>query len=85
MIIALDYDGTYTADPAMWNTFIASAKAAGHTVVCVTMRHPHEAIMMPCEVVYTSRQAKMKYLLALGRQAHIWIDDMPHLLFQGAP
>lgn len=84
MIIALDYDGTYTADPAMWNTFIESAKASGHIVVCVTMRYPHEEVTMPCEVVYTSRQAKMKYLSDRGRIANIWIDDMPHLLFQGS-
>lgn len=42
MLIALDYDGTYTADPVFWETFIVSARVHGHTVVCITMRHEHE-------------------------------------------
>jgi len=39
MLIALDYDGTYTADPIFWDTFIASAQSHGHGVACITMRH----------------------------------------------
>lgn len=38
MIIAIDYDDTYTADPAMWDQFIKLANEAGHKVVCVTCR-----------------------------------------------
>jgi hypothetical protein len=75
--IALDYDGTFTADPALWLDFIGKAEAAGHDVVCVTMRYPHEAIppAMPCDVIYTSRKAK-----AVAVKADIWIDDKPHWL-----
>lgn len=75
MIIALDYDGTYTADPMLWLPFIAMALQRGHRVVCVTMRYPEEAIDMPCEVVYTSRKAK-----AIAFKADIWIDDNPKWL-----
>lgn len=76
MRIALDYDGTYTRDPAMWDRFIADAVANGHLVVCVTMRHPHEPIQMPCEVVYTGRKAKAAFW-----PADVYIDDKPHWLF----
>lgn len=42
MNIALDYDGTYTADPDMWLRFVEEAQAAGHKVFIVTMRYESE-------------------------------------------
>ena len=79
MLIALDYDGTYTADPELWDGFIRSATERGHTVKILTMRFPHEPIENPpCEVVYTSRQPKYNHI-----PADIYIDDMPQFLFQG--
>ena len=39
MLIALDYDGTYTEDWELWRMFIKSAHKKGHEVVIVTMRH----------------------------------------------
>ena len=85
MRLSLDYDGTYTRDPVMWDAFIASAKGAGHEVICVTMRFPdEERIDMPVEVVYTSRQAKAPHMAALGRVPDIWIDDNPKWIYSGA-
>ncbi len=78
MRIALDYDGTYTRDPELWNNFIEKAKERGHEVVCVTMRYPTESITVPMEVIYTSRKAKMEHA-----KADIWIDDQPHFLVMG--
>jgi hypothetical protein len=75
MKIAIDHDGTYTADPELWDWFITKAVQRGHEVYCVTMRHPHESIKMPCEIVYTSRKAK-----AIAFEADVWIDDSPHWL-----
>jgi hypothetical protein len=75
MRISIDYDGTYTRDPVLWDSFIQSAKDRGHEVVCVTMRYPHEPIAMPCEIFYTSRKAK-----AIVCEADIWIDDSPKWL-----
>ncbi len=76
MKIALDHDGTYTADPALWDAFIKLATARGHEVTCVTMRHPHELISVPCPIVYTGRKAKGNHFTA-----DIWIDDRPHWIF----
>lgn len=78
--IALDYDGTYTADPVLFDLFVEAAHQLGHQVTIVTMRYPHEEIRhAPCEVVYTSRKAKSTVF-----QADIWIDDKPHWLLNDA-
>ncbi|CAJ0710699.1 hypothetical protein ACPCHQ_17045 [Ralstonia thomasii] len=84
MIVGLDYDGTCTKAPAIWDRFIADCTEAGHTVVCITMRTPDEAVEMPCEVIYTARKAKIPHLNSLSRRVDIWIDDAPHWLFQDA-
>ena len=78
MIIELDYDKTYTADPVLWDDFIVAAKARRHDVKIVTLRTPNEAIQIDgVEVIYTSRQAKMKHIVA-----DIWIDDNPAWVYQ---
>lgn len=78
MLIALDYDKTYTADPTLWNGFIFAAKARKHDVKIVTLRTPSESIQVDgVEVIYTSRQAKMKHIAA-----DIWIDDNPAWVYQ---
>ena len=61
--IALDYDGTYSADPAMWNKFIKIAQAHGHKVTCVTMRKATltERLDMEIDVIYTNRKGKVAH------------------------
>ena len=81
MLLALDYDKTYTADPAMWDGFIQLAQDHGHEVKIVTMRHPHEPVAgLQIEIVYTGRKAK-----ASAVSADIWIDDSPAWIFQDSP
>lgn len=80
MRIALDYDGTYSADPEFWNGFIVSAHHRGHEVVCVTRRHESQAITMPCAVHYTDYWAKVPFVEQLGIKIDIWIDDEPKWL-----
>ena len=81
MLLALDYDNTYTADPAMWDDFIQLAQDHGHEVKIVTMRHPHEPVAgLQIEIVYTGRKAK-----ASAVSADIWIDDSPAWIFQDSP
>lgn len=77
MLIALDYDGTYTAAPELWDAFIAAAERFGHQVACVTMRFPSEPVEIACEVIYTGRLAKKPFMDGLGRKVGIWIDDNP--------
>lgn len=37
--IAIDYDGTYTEAPDIWNSVIKSFLMDGHMVYCITMRY----------------------------------------------
>lgn len=79
MLIALDYDKTYTADPELWDAFIKNAVFRGHKVICITMRrYPEEQIKSwYMEIVYTDRKAKKKYAETNGYAVDIWIDDKP--------
>lgn len=85
MIIALDYDRTYTADPKLWDEFIKQAIERGHKIVCITMRYPTEPIINFSErVYYTSRKAKKKWADENSIAVDIWIDDKPAWLFEDA-
>ena len=61
LVISLDYDRTYTADPGLWDQFIALARSRGHEVVCVTGRNgppgPHER-PIPCDVICAGNGSK---------------------------
>lgn len=79
MKIALDLDGTYSADPDLWDEFIARAKMRGHEVICVTNR-PFEpvGIRIPSvEILLAGAEYKNAYASAEGHKVDIWIDDQP--------
>ncbi len=90
MIIALDYDGTYTADPDLWLKFVKDALYKGHKVICVTMRYQHEVVTMDerlkalVPVLYTSRGAKKPFLDKLQIYPNIWIDDNPNWIYENS-
>ena len=88
LLIALDYDGTFTADPEMWIDVIKKMQARGHEVVIATMRTPEELdeidprlIDSHVRIVPTSRRAKVPYLSAFELVPDIWIDDQPLYLY----
>lgn len=87
MIIALDYDKTYTREPVLWKKFISDCQKLSHVVICITMRYPHEKILdMPLDAIYyTSRKAKLIWAKANNIEVDIWIDDKPGWLFDDAP
>lgn len=87
MLIALDYDKTFTADRYFWNKFCVLARNSLHDVVCFTMRYPNEIIVdMPTfvKIYYTSRKAKKVWAEQNGILVDIWIDDNPAWLFEDA-
>ncbi len=93
VLIALDYDGTYTADPDMWNEFISSAKMHGHEIYCVTMRiagvesfDVERALSGRVDkIIYTNRKAKKQSVrMQCNRDPDIWIDDNPDWLYEDA-
>lgn len=84
--IALDYDGTYTAMPEIWDVFVQSCYEAGHTVFFVTAREkPFDplyegnndillaAAKLGIATIFTNGNPKSQYL----QDVDIWIDDMP--------
>lgn len=76
MKIALDYDNTFSAAPALWTAFMIMAASHGHEVKIVTSRHPGTPVPLPThagfEIIYCSFTAKRKHYAA-----DIWIDDDP--------
>jgi hypothetical protein len=87
MRIGLDYDGTYTADPVLWDAFINAARQRGHEVHLVTMRADSEPVRLGAHVDrihYTDRKAKRQFMQALGLPVQVWIDDMPDFIVGNA-
>ena len=85
MIIGIDFDNTYTLDPALWNEFIKHAQYRGHTVVCVTMRYEAEGEVVKSmlgplinDIIFTKRKAKGPYVENRGIKIDVWIEDSPH-------
>ncbi len=92
MIIALDYDNTYTADPELWDDFIVLSRNRGHLVIVATMRD--EALegkivkidlgFKVDDIIFTNRKAKKPFLAALNIHPDIWIDDIPEFITTNA-
>lgn len=83
MIIAIDFDGTFTKDPVMWTRFIHDAEQRGHKVIMVTGRSQWSEDMSRLgihtllPVFFTSGELKDNHMRQLGYAVDIWIDDMP--------
>lgn len=90
MNIAIDYDDTYTRDPATWDEVIDTFQAAGHMVYCVTMRNVNESadvmdsIGKKVPVFVTDRKAKRAFMFAHGIRIDVWIDDRPDFILMDA-
>jgi hypothetical protein len=84
MRIAIDYDGTYTADPGLWDAFIDDAKRRGHEVLCIAQREVDRQIFVteapPMLVHYIGSQRKTEYARGHQLKVDVWIDDNPHEL-----
>ncbi len=86
MIIAIDYDNTFTRDPDFWSRFVVSGRAADHTFVMVTGRvaaglmgrevlEATRALALP--VVFAGSQWKRDAARDRGWLPDVWIDDSP--------
>lgn len=84
MLIAIDYDDTFTRDPYFWRCVMAQGRQRGHTFVCVTMRYeppdPMREPWIPCEVVCTAGELKDLCARRAGFNVDVWIDDMPGVI-----
>lgn len=90
MLIALDYDETYTRDPVFWNCLIHDAIERGHEVYCVTLRSErqmdevYETVgyiighdhCIPCNAESKRDTMWNKH----GLIVDVWIDDSPEFI-----
>lgn len=94
LIIAIDYDDTFTADPWLWSTFIKNAENRGHRILIVTARRDTEenhdelnAVLdhWGCQipVIFASLGSKLREVEKRGIKVNIWIDDDPEKLVRG--
>lgn len=85
MRIALDYDGTYTADPAFWGAVKALAEERGHEMFFVTKRGESNKGFLDVagwQAHHADRIAKMRFCREEGIRVDIWIDDDPINIFE---
>ena len=83
MLIAIDYDDTFTLDPQAWRAAIAVLRLRGFDFVCASSRmntfenQAEISDAVPCLVICCSHNAKAEHLKKLGIVPDIWIDDNP--------
>lgn len=87
MIIAVDYDGTYAADPEVFNLVIKLLQNYGHTVICVTGRYDgamgqivKDTIGRLVPVIFAGAEWKARAAQQAGYTVSVWIDDMPSMI-----
>ena len=89
MLIALDFDETYTRDTMLWDWFIFTARERDHKIIIVTYRNKEIDIDARLNalanrnipIVYTDGIAKKPTALAMGFKPDIWIEDKPESVY----
>lgn len=84
MLFAIDFDGTYAADPAVFARLRALLEDAGHRCVLVTGRSDEgrwgeevRATVGDLPIVFAAGGWKRAAAEAAGLQVDVWIDDAP--------
>lgn len=83
MIIAIDFDNTFFADPEGWTQVIKLMENRGHKFVCVTGRSKEfgkqviENINGLIPIVFAGTEWKRQAAEKSGWKVDIWIDDTP--------
>lgn len=94
LVIAIDFDDTFTADAPLWAEFIFNAVLRGHSVYCVTARRDSEENLediqetfatydLSLPIVFCNMGSKLWTMEQRGVHVDIWIDDAPHSLVHG--
>lgn len=92
--IALDYDKTFSADPAFWREFIRMSRARGHEVRIVTARD--ERFDCTEELFKLERELRVHWCRGVAKRwwmeqfasdwpVSIWIDDKPEAILHNSP
>lgn len=86
MLIAIDYDFTYTLDPVFWDAVITNGRRRGHEFVCVTGRERPPELdekQPPVQVICSPEKYKGMTAAAAGLNVDVWIDDAPGTIEAG--
>ena len=94
LIIAIDFDNTFTAAPLLFSEFIKHAKALGHRCYIVTARRNtvENADIVDgqldlwdcqCPVIFSNLGSKITEMARRHIKVDIWIDDDPRKLVHG--
>lgn len=83
--LAVDYDGTWTADPELFANLADIAVLRGWRVFIVTNRRAADPVgpVDGLPVVYCAGAPKRDACAALGVFPDVWVDDMPVLVDHG--
>lgn len=91
MLIALDFDGTFTADPKFWSFFAHDAVVNGHQVITVTHRRDTfenaqamRNLGVNWPIVFAYDLPKKYAAMKCGYAVDIWIDDNPQGVGDGS-
>lgn len=94
MIIAVDFDGTYAADPNTFSSVVDMFQSAGHTCIMVTQRSDeytwgnevrqvlHESGHPLMPIVFASGMTKNEAATQAGFSVDVWIDDNPYGIYE---
>ncbi len=88
MIVAFDYDGTWSADPTVFAAVVAAFRDRGHVCLIVTNRGPTEGAAELARtglpIIFANHGPKRAAARAVGHEVDVWIDDNPILVDKGA-
>lgn len=77
MNINIDYDGTYTSNPDMWDEIIETMHKHGCKVYCITKRYGKLDERKPQVPIINAMKSKLEASKATGIDIDVWIDDKP--------
>ncbi|WP_020396618.1 hypothetical protein [Thiolinea disciformis] len=87
MLIAFDFDGTWTADPATFKAIAEQCQQAGHSCVCITQRAKDDdqqtlensiGTVMP--ILYAAGKPKRTVAQEHGLTVDVWLDNQPETI-----
>lgn len=86
MLIAIDFDRTWTEDPELWQAFMLVGRTRGHRFVMVTGRKAwsddmaRAGLPLDLPIVYAGDEFKQRAAAQAGFNVGVWIDDMPGMI-----
>lgn len=90
-VICIDFDGTYSEYPDLWDEVIRKMRDKGIKVIGCTMRFESETVpelerlkKAVNEMYFTGRKAKKPFLEGMHIFPEIWIDDNPEWIYTDA-